>query len=303
MTDNVSAPFVSGFVALIGRPNVGKSTLLNRILGQKIAITSNKPQTTRNRILGIHNTPEAQILFLDTPGIHRPQGKLNKFMVDQAVGACSDVDIILLLVEAGSRPGPADESIFALLKPLNTPVFLIINKIDQIPPTLLLEQIKQFNSAFEFAQIIPLSAISGDGVPELLQTVTCMLPPGPPYYPEDQVTDLPERFIAAEMIREKIMRQTNDEIPYGVGVKVDQFEEKPEKNLVVIQATIHVERDSHKKIIVGKGGQMIKRLGQQARQDIEGLLGVRVFLELFVRVDKNWSQSERMLRELGYSNR
>jgi GTP-binding protein Era len=303
MTDDVNPPFVSGFVALVGRPNVGKSTLLNQILGQKIAITSNKPQTTRNRILGIHNNAQAQILFLDTPGIHRPQGKLNKFMVDQAVGACSDVDLILLLVEAGSRPGPADESIFDLLKPLNTPVFLIINKIDQIAPPLLLEQIKQFSNAFEFAQIIPLSAISGDGVPELVEAVTRMLPPGPPYYPQDQVTDLPERFIAAEMIREKIMRQTSDEIPYGVGVKVEQFEDKPEKNLVVIQATIHVERDSHKKIIVGKGGQMIKRLGQQARQDIERLLGARVFLELFVRVDKNWSQSERMLRELGYSNR
>jgi GTP-binding protein Era len=303
MSDHASQPFVSGFVALVGRPNVGKSTLLNRILGQKIAITSNKPQTTRNRILGIHNTPAAQILFLDTPGIHRPQGKLNRFMVDQAVSACSDVDLILLLVEAGSRPGPADESIFTLLRPLNTPVFLIINKIDQIAPPLLLAQMQQFSSAFDFAQIIPLSAISGDGVTEMLQAVTGMLPPGPSYYPEDQVTDLPERFIAAEMIREKIMRQTNDEIPYGVGVKVDQFEEKPEKNLVVIQATIHVERDSHKKIIVGKGGQMIKLLGQQARQDIERLLGTRVFLELFVRVDKNWSQSERMLRELGYSNR
>ncbi len=303
MTEYASRPFVSGFVALIGRPNVGKSTLLNQILGQKIAITSNKPQTTRNRILGIHHAPGVQILFLDTPGIHRPQGKLNKFMVDQAVAACSDVDLILLLVEAGSRPGPADESIFDLLKPLDTPVFLIINKIDQIAPPLLLEQIKQFSSAFEFAQIIPLSAISGDGVPELLQLVGRMLPAGPAYYPEDQITDLPERFIAAELIREKIMRQTSDEIPYGVGVKVDQFEEKPEKNLVVIQATVHVERDSHKKIIVGKGGQMIKRLGQQARQDIERLLGVRVFLELFVRVDKNWSQNERMLHELGYSSR
>lgn len=303
MSDHVSPPFVSGFVALVGRPNVGKSTLLNGILGQKIAITSNKPQTTRNRILGIHNAPAAQILFLDTPGIHRPQGKLNRFMVDQAVGACADVDLILLLVEAGSRPGPADEAIFALLRPLNTPVFLIINKIDQVAPPLLLEQMHQFSSAFDFAQIIPLSAISGDGVAELVHAVTRMLPPGPSYYPEDQVTDLPERFIAAEMIREKIMRQTSDEIPYGVGVKVDQFEEKPEKNLVVIQATIHVERDSHKKIIVGKGGQMIRRLGQQARQDIERLLGTRVFLELFVRVDKNWSQSDRMLRELGYSNR
>ncbi len=302
MTEHASQIFVSGFVAIIGRPNVGKSTLLNQILGQKIAITSNKPQTTRNRILGIHNTDSGQILFLDTPGIHRPKGKLSKFMVDQAVRACSDVDLILLLVEAGKRPDAATESIFSLLEPLNTPVFLVINKIDQIAPPLLLEQIQTYHDAFNFAQIIPVSAVSGDGVPELLQAVVKMLPAGPPYYPEDQVTDLPERFIVAEMIREKIMRRTSDEIPYGVGVKVDQFEEKADKNLVVIQATIHVERDSHKKIIVGKGGQMIKRLGQQAREDIEKMLGARVFLELFVRVDKNWSQSERMLRELGYSN-
>lgn len=301
MTDQPGQLFVSGFVALIGRPNVGKSTLLNRILGQKIAITSNKPQTTRNRILGIHNTDDGQILFLDTPGIHRPKGKLNRFMVDQAVGACSDVDLILLLVEAGKKPDAATDSIFSLLRPLNTPVFLVINKIDQIAPPLLLEQIQSYSGAFNFAQIIPVSAVSGDGVPELLEAVMNMLPAGPPYYPQDQVTDLPERFIVAEMIREKVMRRTSDEIPYGVGVKVDRFEEKPDKNLVVIQATIHVERDSHKKIIVGKGGQMIKRLGQQAREDIEKMLGARVFLELFVRVDKDWSQNERMLRELGYS--
>lgn len=288
---------------MIGRPNVGKSTLLNHILGQKIAITSNKPQTTRNRILGIHNVADGQVLFLDTPGIHRPRGKLNQFMVDQAVGACSDVDLILLLVEAGDRPKDADLQIFELLKPLSTPVFLVINKVDLVAPPVLLEQIRLYNESFPFVETIPLSAITGDGVPQLLAAVMARMPTGPRYYPEDQVTDLPERFIAAEMIREKIMRETNEEIPYGVGVKIDQFEEKPEQNLVVIQATIHVERDSHKKIIIGKGGQMIKRLGQQARHDIERLLGTRVFLELFVRVDKNWSQSERMLRELGYSQK
>lgn len=301
MADNANQPFVSGFVALIGRPNVGKSTLLNRILGQKIAITSDKPQTTRNRILGIHSSADGQILFLDTPGIHRPKGKLNQFMVDQAVGACADVDLILLLVEAGKQPDAGTESIFSLLEPLNTPVFLVINKIDQIPPPLLLEQIKRYSRRFDFAQIIPVSAVSGNGVPELLQAVMLTLPKGPAYYPEDQITDQPERFIVAEMIREKIMRLTSDEIPYGVGVKVDQFDEKQNNNLVIIQATIHVERDSHKKIIIGRSGQMIKRLGQQARVDMEKMLGTRVFLELFVRVDKNWSQNERMLRELGYS--
>ncbi len=295
--------FSSGYVAIIGRPNVGKSTLLNRILGQKIAITSNKPQTTRNRILGIHNFPGGQALFVDTPGIHKAKGKLNRFMVDQAIGACSDVDLILFLVEADDSPGGGDEYILKLLDKSSVPVFLIINKIDLVKPPRLLSLIQQYSERFEFAQIIPLSAKSGNGVSQMLQGVEPYLPEGPQYYPGDMLTDQPERFIVAELVREKIMRRTNEEIPYGVGVQVETFEEKPEKNLVVIQATIHVERDSHKKIIVGKGGQMIRTVGQEARKDIERLLGTRVFLELFVRVDKDWSQNERMLRELGYSKK
>jgi len=295
--------FLSGFIAIIGRPNVGKSTLLNRILGQKIAITSSKPQTTRNRILGIHNFDGGQALFVDTPGIHKAKGKLNRFMVDQAVGACSDVDLILFLVEANDTPGGGDEYILKLLDKSSVPVFLIINKIDQVRPPQLLKLIQDYSERFDFSQIIPVSARGGDGVPQLLAAIEPYLPEGPQYYPGDMLTDLPEKFIAAEMVREKIMRRTNEEIPYGVGVRVDTFEEKPEKNLVVIQATIHVERDSHKKIIVGKGGQMIRAVGQEARKDIERLLGTRVFLELFVRVDKDWSQNERMLRELGYSKK
>ena len=295
--------FLSGFIAIIGRPNVGKSTLLNRILGQKIAITSSKPQTTRNRILGIHNFDGGQALFVDTPGIHKAKGKLNRFMVDQAVGACSDVDLILFLVEANDTPGGGDEYILKLLDKSSVPVFLIINKIDQVRPPQLLKLIQDYSERFDFAQIIPVSARGGDGVPQLLAAIEPYLPEGPQYYPGDMLTDLPEKFIAAEMVREKIMRRTNEEIPYGVGVRVDTFEEKPEKNLLVIQATIHVERDSHKKIIVGKGGQMIRAVGQEARKDIERLLGTRVFLELFVRVDKDWSQNERMLRELGYSKK
>jgi len=300
MTDK---KFSSGFIAIIGRPNVGKSTLLNRILGQKIAITSSKPQTTRNRILGIHNFDGGQALFVDTPGIHKAKGKLNRFMVDQAVGACSDVDLILFLVEADDTPGGGDEYILKLLDKSSVPVFLIINKIDLVRPPQLLKLIQDYSERFDFAQIIPVSARGGDGVPQLLSATEPYLPEGPQYYPGDMLTDLPEKFIAAEMVREKIMRRTNEEIPYGVGVLVDTFEEKPEKNLVVIQATIHVERDSHKKIIVGKGGQMIRAVGQEARKDIERLLGTRVFLELFVRVDKDWSQNERMLRELGYSKK
>lgn len=292
---------VSGFAALIGRPNVGKSTLLNAILGQKIAITSNKPQTTRNRILGIHHFSGGQVVFLDTPGIHRAKGKLNRFMVDQALQSCADVDLLLWLVEAGQPPKESDEQLFSLIESAKSPVFLVINKIDLVAPPVLLEQIRLFSERFAFAQIIPVSAIKGDALPRLLDLVRAAMPVGPCYYPEDLVTDLPERFIVAEMVREKVMRELDQEIPYGVGVKIDRFEEKPEKNLVVIQATVHVERDSHKRIVVGKQGQMIKRLGQLARRDIERLLGARVFLELFVRVDKNWSQNERMLRELGYS--
>lgn len=295
--------FVSGFIAIIGRPNVGKSTLLNRILGQKVAITSNKPQTTRNRILGIHNFSAGQALFVDTPGIHKAKGKLNRFMVDQAIGACSDVDLILFLVEADDSPGGGDEYILKLLDRSSVPVFLIINKIDLVKPPRLLKLIQQYSERFKFAEVIPLSARGGDGVPQLLQAIEPLLPEGPRYYPEDMLTDQPERFIVAELVREKIMRRTSEEIPYGVGVQVETFEERPEKNLVVIQATIHVERNSHKKIIVGKGGQMIKTVGQEARKDIERLLGTRVFLELFVRVDKDWTQSERMLKELGYSKK
>lgn len=295
--------FLSGYVAIIGRPNVGKSTLLNRILGQKIAITSSKPQTTRNRILGIHNFPGGQVLFVDTPGIHKAKGKLNRFMVDQAVGACSDVDLILFLIEADDSPGGGDEYILKLLDKSSVPVFLIINKIDLVKPPKLLSLIQQYTERFEFAQVIPVSAKSGNGVAEMLQVIEPYLPQGPQYYPGDMFTDQPERFIVAELVREKIMRRTSEEIPYGVGVQVDTFEEKPEKNLVVIQATVHVERDSHKKIIVGKGGHMIRTVGQEARKDVERLLGTRVFLELFVRVDKDWSQNERMLRELGYSKK
>ncbi len=300
MTDST---FKSGFVAIIGRPNVGKSTLLNRILGQKIAITSNKPQTTRNRILGIHNFTGGQALFVDTPGIHKAKSKLNRFMVDQALDACADVDLVLFLVEANGQPGPGDDYILQLLARMSTPVYLLINKIDLVEPPSLLKLIEAYTQKFDFSEVIPISARTGDGVDTLLGLVENSLPCGPQYYDDDALTDQPERFIVAELVREKIMRRTSDEIPYGVGVRVESFEERPEKNLVVIHATVHVERDSHKKIIVGKGGQMIKKLGEEARKDIEKLLATRVYLELFVRVDKDWSQSERMLRELGYSQK
>lgn len=293
--------FRSGFVTIIGRPNVGKSTLLNRILGEKIAITSSKPQTTRNRIVGVHNFEDGQVSFIDTPGIHKAKGKLNKFMVEQALGACSNIDLILFLIEAKNSLGPGDEFILNILEKSEVPVYLVINKIDQVSPESLLSKIQQYSERFNFQEVIPLSAKTGNGVPQMLKVVEGNMPEGPQYYPEDVLTDQPERFVVAELVREKIMRRTSDEIPYGVAVQVEQFTEKSDKNLVIIQAVIHVERDSHKRIIVGKGGQMVKAIGQEARKDIERLLGTRVFLELFVRVDKDWSQSERMLRELGYS--
>jgi len=292
--------FRSGFISIVGRPNVGKSTLLNRILGQKIAITSKKPQTTRTRILGIHNFAGGQALFVDTPGIHKPKGKLNQFMVDQALAACADVDMVLLLVEAQDRPGGGDEYILQLLERLATPVSLVINKIDLVEPPALLQLIEAYAARFSFKEVFPISAQSGEGVPRMLAALEAYLPAGPQYYPDDLLTDQPERVIVAELVREKVMRRIGEEIPYGVAVRVENFQEKPEQNLVVIQATIHVEKDSHKKIIIGKGGQMIRSLGQDARKEIERFLGTRVFLELFVRVDKDWSQSERMLRELGY---
>jgi len=262
-----SSNFRSGFVAIIGRPNVGKSTLLNRILGQKIAITSNKPQTTRNRILGIHNLEDAQILFLDTPGIHAARDRFNRYMVDQAVMACDDVDLILLLVEAGQGRN-LDKQILSILQRTRTPVMLVINKVDLVPRPELLPQLESFSRQYEFNELVPLSAQTGDGVEHLVTTIRDYLPEGPRLYAEEMITDLPERFIVAEMVREKIFRMTSKEVPYGIAVQVETFEEKPEKQLVVIGVVVHVEKETHKSIILGKRGAMIRRIGKAAREDI-----------------------------------
>ncbi len=294
-----AGPFRSGFVAIIGRPNVGKSTLLNRILGQKIAITSNKPQTTRNRILGIHNLEGAQLLFLDTPGIHAARDRFNRYMVDQAVTACDDVDLILLLVEAG-KGKVIDKQLLGVLGRTRTPAILVINKIDTVTRPDLLPQLEAFSKQFAFRELVPVSAETGEGVDRLVETLRGYLPEGPRLYPEEMITDQPERFIVAEMIREKIFRMTSQEVPYGIAVQVEDFEEKPEKNLVVISAVVHVERESHKSIILGKQGGMIRRIGKAAREDIERLLGTRVFLEIFVRIQKDWTRSPHLLREMGY---
>lgn len=294
-------PFRSGFVSIIGRPNVGKSTLLNRILGEKIVITSDKPQTTRNRIQGIHNVPGAQIVFIDTPGIHQARSRLNKYMVDVALSSIREVDLVLFLVEANQKPGEQEQEIIDVLAGTAAPVFLVINKVDTTEKGSVLERIAAYKDRYPFREIVPVSAQTGDGVDHLVALVRDVLPEGPVYFPDDILTDVPERFIAAEIIREKVFRLTRDEIPYATAVEVDSFKEREDGGLVSIAATITVERDSQKGIIIGKKGAMLKKIGSAARVEIEHLLNTKVFLELFVRVRKDWSEDARMLKELGYT--
>lgn len=298
MSDDIEN-YRSGFVALVGRSNVGKSTLLNRLVGQKIAITSPRPQTTRNRILGILSRQDGQILFTDTPGLHAARSRLNKLMVEQAHEACRQVDLILWLVEA-DRPVDDHSLVAETLDRSGAPVALVVNKSDLVGPGQLLPLLAAYGQLREFAEIVPVSAKTGAGCEHLVDVIMGYLPHGPRYYPEDQVTDLPERFIVAELVRERVLVHTRDEVPYGTAVSVESFREDPKRDLVVIQAVIHVEREMHKRIVVGKGGEMIRRIGQESRREIEGLLGVRVFLELFVRVQPGWTGSDRALRELGF---
>ena len=297
---NTKTPFRSGFIAIIGAPNVGKSTLLNQLLGQKIAITSEKPQTTRHRILGVAHLPGAQLIFLDTPGIHRARGPLNVRMVEVALKVLGDVDLVVFITDAASPDNASDEIILESLKKKNLPVILAINKVDIVNKARLLPIIEQWHEAYAFRAIVPISALERIQIDDLVAEMVAVLPEGPQYYPEDAVTDLPERFIAAEMIREKIFRLTGQEIPYGVAVVVESFKERPGKDLIDIQATIHVERDSQKPIIIGKAGKMLKRIGEQARIDIEQMVGRKVFLKLWVRVQKKWTRDERAIRRFGY---
>jgi GTP-binding protein Era len=293
------AEFRSGFVAIIGRPNVGKSTLLNHLVGQKIAITSPKPQTTRNRILGILTRDDAQMLFLDTPGIHEARSSLNRYMVEQARSACQDVDAVLWLVEA-DREVDEHALVREMLDAVRTPIILGINKVDLVAREKLLPMIDAYRGQRDYAAIIPFSALTGEGTDTLLSVLLDHLPQGPKYFPDEQVTDLPERFIVAEIIREQILNRTREEVPYGVAVVVEQFSEDPAKNLISISAVINVEREPHKRIVVGRGGTMIRGIGKAARLEIERLLGVKVYLELFVKVQKNWTGSDRLMREFGY---
>jgi len=294
------APFKAGFISILGTPNVGKSTLFNRILGEKIAIVSEKPQTTRNRILGIKNVEGGQLILLDTPGIHEGRSKLNQRMVSTAIASGRDADILLFLIEGSSPLIEKDRQMIESLKGSRGVPFLIVNKIDLVRKESLLPIIDQYQKFHSFQEIIPISAITGEGVDILLDEILRYLPESPPYYPEDVITDQTERFWVSEIIREKVIQHSYQEIPYSTAVTIEEFKEHPEKNLVVINGTIHVERNSQKKIIIGKGGQKLKSIGETARKEIEALLGTRVFLELWVNVEEKWTQDSRALNRLGY---
>jgi GTP-binding protein Era len=295
---NVAAPYRSGFVALVGRPNVGKSTLLNRILGEKVAIISDKPQTTRTRILGVKHLAGAQMVFLDTPGIHKPKFELNKRMVEVALHVLDEVDLAFFMVEAREPPGPGDRFVLERLKERDVPVFLVVNKVDLVKKLRLLPLLEEYQGMHEFAEIVPISAKTGDGVDCLLDLALARMPEGPSYFSEDVVTDQPMRVLAAEIIREKLLQKTRDELPFAVAVGIDSFKE--EGKLARISATIYVEKDSQKAIVIGKHGQILKDVGTYARIDMENLFDMKVFLELWVKVKEAWRQDARMLVELGY---
>lgn len=292
--------FKSGFVAIVGAPNVGKSTLLNRLIGSKVSITSKKPQTTRNRILGIVQRPASQIIFHDTPGIFATSNRFNIKMVETALSVLSDADIALLMIDA-SKPDQASEQLVVnRLKNQKKPVILAFNKIDIVKRPLLLSKIDIWAQKFSFEAIIPISAKHGTQMEALLQAMETVLPKGPQYFPKDFITDMPEKFIAAEMVREQVFRFTGQEIPYATAVTVESFSEDKKQSLVRINASIHVEHDSQKGIIIGKKGIKLKELGKAARINIERMIGCRVFLKLFVRVEKNWSTDSKALRRFGY---
>lgn len=296
--------FRSGYVSITGRPNVGKSTLLNTLLGQKIAAVTEKPQTTRNRIIGIKNLENAQIIFIDTPGIHKPRHKLGEFMVKEAKEAIKDVDLVLLMVEPWSFKDtvgihPEVTEILDILKKADKPVILTINKIDRIKKVEILPLIEQYSRLFNFREIVPISALHGDGLDRLLKVIIDALPEGVPYYPRDQITDQIEKFIVSELIREQVMKHTEEEVPHSTAVEIVDWKER-ENGLINISANIYVERESQKGIIIGKGGQRLKSIGIEARKSIEGLLGARVFLELWVKVKKDWRDNINLLRELGF---
>ncbi|HOP99438.1 MAG TPA: GTPase Era [Acetivibrio clariflavus] len=293
--------FKSGFVSIVGRPNVGKSTLLNSITGEKIAIMSEKPQTTRNTIKAVVTGDNCQLVFIDTPGIHKPKTKLGDYMVNIAVESLNEVDAVLFLVEANAaKPGPGDLYIIDQLKNVKSSVFLIINKIDLVDKAQLLPLIDAYKDLMNFEAIIPISALMDGKQDLLISEVLKVMPEGPKYFPDDMLTDQPEKLIAAELIREKILQLVSDEVPHGVGVEVISFKQREDKNIINIQANIYCEKDTHKGILIGKGGKMLKKIGSLSRIEIENLLGTQVFLELWVKVKPDWRNDEQMLKVLGY---
>ena len=293
----------SGFVVILGRPNVGKSTFLNQILGQKIAIMSDKAQTTRNKIMGIYTTATEQIIFIDTPGIHKPKTALGDFMVESAFSTLREVDRVLFMVPADEPRGRGDDMIMERLRAAKIPVTLVINKIDKVHPDQLLEQIDDFRHQMSFDEVVPISALNGNNLPKLLQLLSDSLEEGFQYFPADQITDHPERFLVSEMIREKVLTFTEQEVPHSVAVVIDSMSRDEETGKIHIRATIMVERDSQKGIIIGKNGTMLKRIGQRARRDIEVLLGEKVYLETWVKVKKNWRDKKLDLADFGYTKK
>ncbi len=291
--------YKSGFVAIVGRPNVGKSTFLNRVIGQKIAIMSDTAQTTRNKIQGIYTTDEAQIVFIDTPGVHKPKSKLGDYMVQSAMSALNEVDAVLFMINAAEKRGAGDNFIIDRLKGIKAPVYLLINKIDQIHPDDLLAIMEQYQTALPWKAVYPISALEGNNVDEFLGDLVDEMPNGPQYYPEDQVTDHPERFVVSELIREKIFMLTREEVPHSVAVEIESMKQKDEDH-VHIEATIIVERPTQKGIMIGKGGSMLKKIGTMARRDIEHLLGSKVYLQLWVKVQPNWRDKATLLKSYGY---
>lgn len=301
-------PFRSGFVAIIGRPNVGKSTLLNAMVGEKVTIVSDKPQTTRNRIQAVLTRPEFQVVFIDTPGLHKPKHKLGDYMVKVAVEALAEVDAILFVVDGASGVGAGDVHVARAIARASTPVWVAINKIDAASKEGLERARAEVESGFggvlpagQIAGVSEISAALGLGVAELVQSLSRLLPEGPKYYPDDVVTDYPERFIISEFIREKVLAHTREEVPHSVAVEVQTIRKREGRDLVDVSAVIYVERDSQKGIVIGRGGSMLRKIGEEARADIERLLGSQIYLELWVKVRKDWRENENMLRTLGYS--
>lgn len=299
MLNNQSEHFKSGFVAVVGRPNVGKSTLINALIGDKIVIVSDKAQTTRNRIICVYTDQEKQIVFMDTPGIHKPKHKLGEFMVTAAVDSLKEVEAVLFIVAANEKRGPGDNFIIEQLEKVKVPVYLCVNKIDTLTKEDLLKVIVSYQDAYPFAGVIPISALEKENLDVLLKELTSTLPEGPQYFPEDMITDQPERLLISDMIREKILLTTRDEVPHSIAVEVEEMKTRDD-GTTYIRATIFVERDSQKGIIIGNKGAMLKQLGAQSRLDIQRLLGTKVYLDLWVKVKKDWRNKSGMLSELGY---